>query len=195
MRVEQELRLKGIQVSSGGVRGVWQRHNLLTKHERLLRLEKATAERKIELTDEQVRALERFSPEFRERHIEAPHTGSLVAVDTFFVGALKGVGKVYLQTAIDCHSRYAWARLYNSKLPVTAVQVLNNDVLPTFEDVQAAARRLQGHAHRTPVLTSTSCLSAIFFSSASPPWPWRNFQMVAATRCWCIDSASAVEPQ
>ena len=133
VRVEQELRLKGIQVSSGGVRGVWQRHNLLTKHERLLRLEKATAERKIELTDEQVRALERFSPEFRERHIEAPHTGSLVAVDTFFVGALKGVGKVYLQTAIDCHSRYAWARLYPSKLPVTAVHLMNNEVLPTFE--------------------------------------------------------------
>ena len=70
-RVEQELRLKGIQVSSGGVRGVWQRHDLLTKHERLLRLEKATAERKIELSDEQIRMLERFSPEFRERHIEA----------------------------------------------------------------------------------------------------------------------------
>jgi|SRR6516164_9197141 hypothetical protein len=35
-----------------------------------------------------------------ERHIEAPHTGALVAVDTFFVGVLKGVGKVYLQTAI-----------------------------------------------------------------------------------------------
>jgi transposase InsO family protein len=132
-RVEQELRLKGLQVSSGGVRGVWQRHNLLTKHERLLRLEKATAERKIELKDEQVRLLERFSPEFRERHIEAPHTGSLVAVDTFFVGALKGVGKVYLQTAIDCHSRYAWARLYPSKLPVTAVHLMNGDVIPTFE--------------------------------------------------------------
>jgi transposase InsO family protein len=58
-----------------------------------------------------VPVLERFSPEFRERHIDAPHTGSLVAVDTFFVGTLKGVGKVYLQTAIDCHSRYAWARL------------------------------------------------------------------------------------
>jgi hypothetical protein len=50
-RVEQELRLKGIQVSSGGVRGVWQCNNLLTKHERLLRLEKTTAERKIELSD------------------------------------------------------------------------------------------------------------------------------------------------
>jgi transposase InsO family protein len=107
--------------------------SLLTKHDRLLRLEKATAERQISLTDEQVRLLERFSPEFRERHIEAPHTGALVAVDTFFVGVLKGVGKVYLQTAIDCASRYAWARLYPNKLPVTAVQLLNNDVLPTFE--------------------------------------------------------------
>jgi transposase InsO family protein len=136
-RVEQELRLKGIQVSSGGVRGVWQRHDLLTKHERLLRLEKATAERKIELSDEQIRMLERFSPEFRERHIEAPYTGSLVAVDTFFVGTLKGVGKVYLQTAIDCHSRYAWAELHTSKLPVTAVSNLNNNVLPTFEEADA----------------------------------------------------------
>lgn len=132
-RVEQELRLKGIAVSSGGVRGVWARHNLTTKLERLLRLEKSTAERKVELKDEQIRLLERFSPEFRERHIEAPHTGALVAVDTFFVGVLKGVGKIYLQTAIDCHSRYAWARLHTSKLPVTAVHLMNNDVLSTFE--------------------------------------------------------------
>lgn len=137
LRVEQALRLQGIQVSAGGIRGVWMRHGLLTKHERLLRLEKATAERRIELTDEQVRLLERFSPEFRERHIEAPHTGSLVAVDTFFVGAFKGVGKLYLQTAIDCHSRRAWARLYTSKLPITAVHLLNEDVLPAFEAADA----------------------------------------------------------
>jgi len=137
LRVAQELMLKGVQVSSGGVRGVWSRHGLLTKHERLLRLERSTAERRIELSDEQVRLLERFSPEFRERHIEAPHTGALVAVDTFFVGALKGVGKVYLQSAIDCHSRYAWARLYPNKMPVTAVHLMNTDVLPAFEAVEA----------------------------------------------------------
>jgi transposase InsO family protein len=138
MRVAQELVLGGLQVSSGGVRGVWQRHGLLTKHDRLLRLEKTTAERTLTLSDEQIRLLERFSPEYRERHIEAPHTGALVAVDTFFVGVLKGVGKVYLQTAIDCHSRYAWARLYPNKLPLTAVQLINNDVLPTFEAEGAA---------------------------------------------------------
>ena len=113
------------------------RNGLATKHERLLRLEKQTAERKISLSEEQVRLLERFSPEFRERHIEAPHTGSLVAVDTFHVGTLKGVGKIYLQTAIDCHSRHAWARLYPSKLPITAVHLMNNDVLPTFEAASA----------------------------------------------------------
>ena len=89
---------------------------------------------KIDLTDEQIRLLERFSPEFRERHIETRYTGDLVAVDTFFVGHLKGVGKVYLQTVIDCYSRYAWGPLYTSKLPVTAVHVMNNDVLPTFEE-------------------------------------------------------------
>lgn len=98
-----------------------------------MRLEKATAERTIALSDEQIRALERFSPEFRERHIEAPHTGALVAVDTFLVGTLTGVGRVYLQSAIDYHSRYAWGRLYTSKLPVTAVHALNTDVIPTFE--------------------------------------------------------------
>jgi hypothetical protein len=133
---------------------------LLTKHDRLLRLEKATAERQISLTDEQVRLLERFSPEFRERHIEAPHTGALVAVDTFFVGVLKGVGKLYLQTAstapavtVDCASRYAWARLYPNKLPVTAVQLLN--VLPTFEQPGAKVRSAcpaaaPYAAHRSP---------------------------------------------
>ncbi len=61
------------------------------------------------------------------------HAGELVAVDTFFVGTLKGVGKVYLQSVIDCFSRYASGRLYASKLPITAVHVLNNDVLPFFE--------------------------------------------------------------
>mgnify|MGYP001189829777 FL=1 len=58
-------------------------------------------------------------------------------MDTFHVGTLKGVGRVYMQSVIDCHSRYAWARLYTTKLPVTAIHVLNNDVLPFFEKYQA----------------------------------------------------------
>lgn len=133
LRVAQQLALKGILVSSKGVRGVWLRNNLTTKHQRLLRLEEVVRNHKIELTEDQIEALEKFDPEFRERHIETRYTGYLVAVDTFFVGILKGVGRVYLQSVLDCHSRYAWGRLYTSKLPVTAVHVLNLDVLPFFE--------------------------------------------------------------
>jgi transposase InsO family protein len=133
LRVSQELMLRGISVSSGGVRGVWSRHQLLSRHERLLRLEQSVREQQLPLSADQVRLLERFSPEFRERHIETCCTGELVAVDTFLVGALKGVGRVYLQSVLDCHSRYAWGRLYTSKLPLTAVHVLNTDVLPFFE--------------------------------------------------------------
>lgn len=140
LRVAQELSLQGVNVSSGGVRGVWSRHNLMTRHERLIRLESEVRERRINLSDEQVRILERFSPEFRERHIEAAYSGELVAVDTFFVGSLKGVGKVYLQSSIDCHSRYAWGRLYTNKLPVTAVHLLNNDILPFFDQHGASVR-------------------------------------------------------
>jgi transposase InsO family protein len=137
MRVAQELALKGFHVSSGGVRGVWSRHQLLTRHDRLLRLEKTISKRKLELSNEQIKLLERFSPEFRERHIETKFTGELVAVDTFFVGTLKGVGRVYLQAVIDCFSRYAWGCLYSSKMPITAVQTLNNLVLPFFEKHRA----------------------------------------------------------
>ena len=133
LRVAQELALKGVTVSSTGVRGVWGRHNLLSKHERLLKLEAAVRDKAVEISPEQVKLLERFSPEFRERHIEVKASGELVAVDTFFVGALKGVGKVYLQSVLDCYSRYAFGRLYTSKLPITAVHVMNEDVLPFFE--------------------------------------------------------------
>lgn len=133
MRVSQELQLKGVNVSSGGVRGVWARNNILTKHERLLRLEKAVSSTEFKISENQARLLERFSPEFRERHIIASMPGELVAVDTFMVGALKGVGRIYLQTVIDCYSRVAFGRLYTNKLPVTAVHVLNTDVLPFFE--------------------------------------------------------------
>ncbi len=45
----------------------------------------------------------------------------------------KGVGQIFLQTAIDCHSRITWVRLYSFKLPVTAAHLMNNNVPPTFE--------------------------------------------------------------
>ena len=63
-------------------------------------------------------------------------------MDTFFAGILKGVGKVYIQTVLDCFSRYVWARLYTSTMPVTAVQILNNHVLPFFEEHRVKIRTI-----------------------------------------------------
>ena len=137
LRVAQQLNLQGVNIGSGGVRGVWTRHKLLNRHQRLLRLEKHHRQKKVDLTEDQIRLLERFDPEFKERHIKTKYTGHLVSIDTFMVGYLKGVGRVYMQTVLDCHSRYAWGRLYTSKIPVTAVHVLNTDVLPFFEKHKA----------------------------------------------------------
>jgi transposase InsO family protein len=134
VRVAHNLVLQGHKVSSGGVRGVWSRHNLQNRHQRLLKLEQEHQQNLVQLTDEQVRLLERFDPEYRDRHIEANFTGQLVGMDTFTVGALKGIGRVYMQTVLDCHSRYAWGRLFTTKIPMTAVQTLNNFVLPFFEE-------------------------------------------------------------
>lgn len=137
LRVSQQLQLRGINVGTGGIRGVWSRHNLLSKHQRLLRLDAHCRDQNIELTENHIRLLERFDPEFRERHIQADYSGQLVAIDTFMVGTLKGIGKIYLQTVVDCHSRQAWGHLYTSKIPITAVHVLNDRVLPFFESHNA----------------------------------------------------------
>ncbi len=120
----------------------------ISKHDRLLRLEQTHRDEMIELNDEQIRLLVRFSHEFRERQIEVHYTGELVMVDTLFVGALKGVGKVYLQTVLGCDSRHVWRWLYTSKLSVTSFHVLNETVLPFFE------------AHEARILSDTSASSA-----------------------------------
>jgi len=133
LRVSQQLILRGVHIGVGAIRGIWQRHNLLLKCQRLLRLERHYKNNNIELSENHIKLLEKFDPEFRERHIKADFTGELVAIDTFMVGNLKGIGKIYLQTVVDCHSRFAFGHLYTSKVPVTAVHVLNDKVLPFFE--------------------------------------------------------------
>lgn len=100
-RVADQLRLAGVEVSSGGVRGVWLRHDLETRYKRLMRLEAASRDDTLLLTEEQIRLLERHSPEFRCRHVEASRPGELLNQDTFYWGTLKGVGKVYVQVVVD----------------------------------------------------------------------------------------------
>jgi transposase InsO family protein len=132
-RVANELRLQGLTVSSSGVRGVWLRHDLETRTKRLLRLERTASDTTFVLTDDQVRLLERHSVDFRCRHVEATRPGELLNQDTFFWGTLKGVGKVYVQVVVDVFCSIAFAKVYNSKMPITACDLLYDRVLPFYQ--------------------------------------------------------------
>ena len=120
------MRLVGIGVSPSAVRYVWQRHGLTLRCQRLLWLEQKTAARGRVLTESQLRLLRRHRGKLTdpEQHVEAPAPGFLLCPDTYFVGTIKGVGKIYMQSVVDAHCSLGFGKLYLSKLPMTAVDVL-----------------------------------------------------------------------
>ena len=136
VRLSNELKKEGILVSSGGVRSIWQRHDLETFKKRLRALEEKAAKEGIVYTEAQLQALETAKRE-RENdpdEIETQHPGYLISQDTFYVGYLKGVGRIYQQTVVDTYASVAFAKLYTSKVPVTAADILNDRVVPFFEE-------------------------------------------------------------
>jgi len=134
-RVANQLRLDNVNVSSGGVRGVWLRHDIETRHKRLMRLERHARENTFVLSEAQIRLLERHSSDFRSRHVEASRPGELLNQDTFYWGTLKGVGKVYVQVIVDVSCSFAFAKVYTSKMPITACDLLHDRVLPFYENL------------------------------------------------------------
>lgn len=135
VRVSNELkRKKGVHISGGGVRSIWLRHDLANKGLRLKRLEKWSAEENNILTESQVQALETKKQEQEEHgEIETHHSGFLFAQDTYYVGYIKGIGKIYQQTGIDTFSNTGFAKLYLDKTQTVAADFLNSKVLPFFD--------------------------------------------------------------
>ncbi|MBE8598297.1 IS481 family transposase [Xenorhabdus sp. BG5] len=133
-RASNELRQKGISVSGSGVRSIWQRHDLENFRKRLKALEKKVTTEGIILSEAQIAAREKKALDDEAcGEIDTAHPGYLGSQDTFYVGNLKGVGRLYQQTFIDTYSKVVHCKLYTSKTPITAAELLNDRVLPFYE--------------------------------------------------------------
>ena len=133
VRASNELRKHGIFISPSGIRSVWLRHDLACFKDRLRALEEKMAQESLILTESQVQALERKKLDDEvSGEIETYHPGYLGSQDTFYVGTLKGVGRIYQQTFVDTYAKVAFAKLYTTKTPITAADLLNDRVLPFY---------------------------------------------------------------
>lgn len=134
VRASNELRKRGVFISPSGVRCVWLRHQLARFKDRLKALEDKIAKENLILTESQIQALERKKQDdIAAGEIETAHPGYLGSQDTFYVGTLKGVGRIYQQTFIDTYAKVGFAKLYTTKTPITAADLLNDKVLPFYE--------------------------------------------------------------
>lgn len=142
-RASNELRKQGVFISGGGVRSIWLRHDLENFKKRLKALEAKIANEGIMLNDQQITALEKKKHDDEAcGEIETAHPGYLGCQDTFYVGNLKGVGRIYQQTFIDSYSKVVHCKLYTTKTPITAADILNDKVLPFYNNHELPMLRI-----------------------------------------------------
>lgn len=112
------------RISPSGVYGILRRHGLQTRWERLTRLEARAATDGL-LTERTRRRLLR-------PHVAAQRPGDVVCLDAFYIGKLKGVGKVWQLTACDAACSYAIATLVPRVTQAAATQFLQDRVVPGY---------------------------------------------------------------
>ena len=119
-RIAYLLQRQGVAIGKTAVYGVMKRNGLNRRKDRLEWIRKLSGE--IVTKSEMETARERS----KSRHIDADHPGELVCIDTFYIGCLKGVGRIYQMTGCDAASSFAWAKLYTDKSARSAVDFIDH---------------------------------------------------------------------
>ena len=146
--VSDQLACDGVWVAPVTAWRVLRRHGLNTASARLAVLEQHSAATRGILTE---RTRRRRQP---VRHVQASRPGELVSMDSFYVGKLKGVGKVWQLTACDCASSFGWARLLIGEVTAGAMASFLRAARLSASGVAAAARAhgpgegIQGRLYR-----------------------------------------------
>jgi hypothetical protein len=134
VRISNELLKEGTLISASGVRSVLMRKDLENTKKRLAYLDEKVSKEGLILTEEQLKVMERRKEEAEIMgEIITEHPGYLGSQDTYYVGTIKGVGRIYQQSFIDTYSRVAMAKLYNTRESIAAADLLNDKVIPYFE--------------------------------------------------------------
>ncbi len=136
--LSDQLAREGVTIAPVTVWRLLRRHQLGTRRARLAVLEQFSAATQGLLTERTAHRDRR-----RTRHVAAAAPGDLLSLDTFYVGKLKGVGKVWQITGCDAACSYAWARLVVGEVTSAAVLTfLRDDVRPTYRRAQWRLQRV-----------------------------------------------------
>jgi transposase InsO family protein len=143
LRLSSELsRQRGLVLHPSTIYRILRRHRLQTRFERLVILEQHAAETAGLLTERTRRKLLRAQGH-KPRHVQASVPGELVCIDTFYIGKLKGVGKVWQYTACDAATSFGVARLITGNWSaVKSAGFLTEAVIPAFGKQGFAVQRV-----------------------------------------------------
>jgi transposase InsO family protein len=133
-RIADQLREQGVEIAASTVYRLLRRNALGTRRERLAVLEHHSARTAGLLTERTAESLQRARYGARTRHVEASMPGELVCLDSFYVGKLKGVGKVWQLTACDAATSFGMALIVSAPAAEDAARFLRRHVVPLYRE-------------------------------------------------------------